>query len=305
MKFTIVTPCLNAEAHIAETIDSVIRQRGEFSIQYLIVDGGSDDGTEAIVKAYQERLSRSPDMIRCADVTLDWSSQQDAGMYEALNRGFGSAEGDVLAWINADDLYLPSAFDTVSRVFAQRPEVAWLKGVTDYINQASAMEQAGSAHLYQQDWLREGVYGRELQFVQQDSVFWRASLWQQAGGFPSGLRLAGDYWLWTRFARETPLYSLPVQVSCFRRQPGQLSEDGEGYRREMASVSPQQRLRPRLAGQLFALDRSLPRWLYQPFCRWLTGDSLYHAVNIGADGRVETLSGDYAAIRRALSGARS
>lgn len=300
MRFSIVTPCLNAETYIAETIDSVISQRGVFSIQYIIVDGGSNDGTEAIVRDRQEKLRRYPDGIHCQGVSLLWISQRDDSMYQALNLGFSQAEGEVLAWINSDDVYQPGAFEAVRCVFEQCPEVQWLKGITDYIDQFSMLEKKGLLHLYGSEWLRAGVYGRELQFVQQDSVFWRASLWWLVGGFPRELRLAGDYWLWTRFANYALLYSLDAHVSCFRRQPGQLSEDREGYRREMDTVCTHRPWKACLARRLFASEDVLQGRLFRNLCRWLTGNERYQFVRIATTGRVEILSSDYGALRCAL-----
>ena len=300
MRISIVTPCLNAQAHIAETIRSVVQQRGDFSIEYIVVDGGSSDATEQRVREAAQCLVACPGLVQCDGVTIDWVSEPGSGMYEALNRGFDLASGDVYAWINADDLYLPGAFQAVSRVFSQCPAVDWLKGVTSYIDEDSVFLRAGKVHLYDRGWLHAGVYGRDLYFVQQDSVFWRAALWASAGHFPSTLCLAGDYWLWSRFAEFAPLYSLPVPLSCFRRRSGQLSENRSGYVDEVRCLKPGRLRRATIVRRLLGLPTSRYARPLRLALRWLVGNQTYHAVVFDDDGCCRTLAGDYVRVRTAL-----
>ncbi len=236
MKFSIVTPSFNSERFIAETIESVLSQKGDFEIEYVIVDSASSDNTIPIIKRYQALLHEGQYTIKCKGVTLKYVSEKDNGMYDAINQGFSMASGDVYAWINSDDIYLPGAFDVIAKSFRTYPEVMWLKGITSYINQFSAIYQAGKCFLYNQQWIQIGMYGRELYFIQQDSVFWRSDLWKTAGGTDTELKRAGDYALWIKFARYAPLYSVNATVSCFRKVAGQISEDLDAYTNEYAKV---------------------------------------------------------------------
>ncbi|HEY4500327.1 MAG TPA: glycosyltransferase, partial [Candidatus Paceibacterota bacterium] len=99
MKFSIVTPVYNGQAHIRETIESVLSQEGDFEIEYFIMDGGSTDATVEIVLEYASR-----------DKRVSVFSEKDSGMYDAVNKGFFKATGDVYAYINSDDVYEPGAF---------------------------------------------------------------------------------------------------------------------------------------------------------------------------------------------------
>jgi hypothetical protein len=147
------------------------------------------------------------------------------------------ATGDVCAWINADDIYIPGALALVAQSFLQFPDIAWLKGITAYIDDSSLPTSSGCCYLYSQAWLHDGTYGREAYFVQQDSVFWRAELWRKCGVTPSNIRLAGDYWLWIQFSQFTPLYSINRTFSCFRKSIGQLSEDVNSYTEECRMIA--------------------------------------------------------------------
>jgi len=234
VRFSIVTPTCNSERFLAQTIESVISQKGDFEIHYVIVDNQSTDRTAEIVARYKSLLRLKEVGTQPEKVSLEFVSGHDGGMYEAINRGFARSSGDVMAWINSDDVYLPGAFAAVFQALLDHPGVVWLKGVTSYIDENSEIPQAGMCNLYDRRWIEAGFYGPLFTFIQQDSVFWRSSLWDRAGGCDASLRLSGDYFLWREFARFEPLYSVPCYLSCFRRRAAQLSTDMEGYWREAA-----------------------------------------------------------------------
>ena len=238
MKFTIVTPAFNSERFIRQTIESIIQQSGDFSIEYIVLDNLSTDATPDIVRKYQALLASGALRPACREVKLDFYSERDSGMYDAINRGFSRATGDVFAWLNSDDMYLPGALDVVSRTLKKYPRIEWLKGICCYINANSTMFGAGECHLYRQDFLKAGLYGPVLTFVQQESVFWRADLWARSGGVDATLKVASDYFLWKSFAKYAPLYSLNAYVSCFRKTPTQKSADIQAYFAEIDRVEP-------------------------------------------------------------------
>lgn len=237
MKFSIITPSYNSEKFIAETIESVITQKGEFEIEYIIIDGGSTDNSVDIIKKYEQLVNKGVYECRCKNMRIRWLSEKDNGMYDAINKGFSMAVGDICAWINADDIYLPGAFDIVEKIFKKYPEVKWLKGITSYINESSTLYEMGNCFLYNQRWIQEGIYGRDAYFIQQDSVFWRSELWKSVGGIDSTLKLAGDYYLWKRFAEKTPLFTVKAYLSCFRKVEGQLSQNLEAYKHECTRIT--------------------------------------------------------------------
>ena len=198
-----------------------------------MVDNDSTDSTRVIVEELQHQLLTKEYLIGCDSVALTLLSEKDAGMYDAINKGFEKTSGDICAWINSDDIYLPGAFQYITQVFSRYDDVSWLKGITSYIDSDSTLTRHGHCHLYRQDWIRHGVYGRDHYFIQQDSVFWRSWLWEKAGGVDSRYLLAGDYDLWVRFAAFSALVSINVELSCFRKVDGQLSQNIKAYEDEM------------------------------------------------------------------------
>jgi glycosyltransferase involved in cell wall biosynthesis len=238
MKYSIVTPVYNGEKYIAETIESVLSQKGDFEIEYIIVDGASTDKTVEIIKSYVTRVNAEQYPIFCKKVTLQWFSEKDRGMYDAIEKGFARAPGDVMAYINADDKYLPGAFAVVAKIFVEYTDIEWVKGINTTADEKGKIITQGSCFLYRQNWLQKGIYGRNAYFVQQDSVFWKRSLWEKAQPKISSFRFAGDYALWIAFASYAPLWSFNKRVSIFRKREGQLSGTMEPYRQEQVAIAP-------------------------------------------------------------------
>src|SRR5258708_24060249 len=110
VKLSVVTPSYNQAAFIERTIRSVLDQEGDFELEYLVVDGGSTDGTLEILERYRGRLA--------------WISGPDAGQVDAIGKGFARTTGEVLAWLNSDDVYLPGALDAVARALRE-PGARW------------------------------------------------------------------------------------------------------------------------------------------------------------------------------------
>ena len=226
MKFSIITPVYNGEKYIAETIESILSQKGNFEVEYIIIDGGSTDKTVEIIKKYAKKYP------------IKWISEKDKGIYSALNKGFSMATGDIYAWLNSDDLYLPGAMEIVSKTFSKYPDIKWLKGINAAINESSKITKINPCYVYNQEWIALGVYGKNAYFIHQESVFWRNELWETAKGIDENLKLAGDYYLWTQFGKHTPLWSINVPLACFRKRKGQLSDDMNNYRKEQSIISP-------------------------------------------------------------------
>lgn len=236
LTFSIVTPTLNSEIFLSQTIESVINQTGNFAIEYIIVDGGSTDTTLSLLERYNNKLKKFP------NISFYYISEKDNGMYDAINKGFSRCSGDIYGYINSDDIYLPGVFAQIAMVFLTYSNVYWLKGITSYIDEKSFIYAEGKCYLYNRRWLRQGIYGNYLYFVQQDSVFWRAELWKKAGQISSNLEFAGDYDLWLKFSKFAKLVSLNVFVSCFRRRPNQLSSHIDKYKAEMKTICKPNRI---------------------------------------------------------------
>ena len=238
MKFSIITPVFNMEEHISETIKSVLSQKGDFEIEYIVIDGCSQDSTLDIVKSFELQILDKKMPLLCKGISMRHISEKDTGMYDALNKGFATASGDVVAWINADDTYLDGAFQTIYRAFKSFPEIEWLKGKTVFVDSNSKRTSVSPCYIFNKKWIQNGIYGRNAYFINQDSVFWRMSLMQKIGLINTENKLAGDYELWIKLSQYAELWSVNAEVSTFRKRDGQLSNNENSYRKEQFKIKP-------------------------------------------------------------------
>lgn len=220
-KISIITPSFNQGRFLEQTILSVINQNYP-NIEYIIIDGGSTDNSVEIIKKYQHSLHY-------------WCSEPDRGHYDAINIGFSKATGDVLAWLNSDDMYCPWALKTIGSIFGELPEVHWLSTLTrlHWDENGYCIEAANFPGFSKQAFLNginlpwDGTWP-----IQQESTFWRRSLWDKVGGINIDFQLAGDFDLWTQFYKTTELYGLNSPLGGFRIHQHQRSHQVLQYREE-------------------------------------------------------------------------
>ena len=225
-RISVVTPSYNQGEFIEETIRSVLLQ-GYPNLEYIIIDGGSTDGSVEIIRKYEPWLAY-------------WVSEPDAGMYDAINKGFARATGDIMAWSNTDDVYLPHALRTMGTVFEELPEVEWLTSLwkvqwdenSREINRYKVKGFSRKAFYRGRNLLGSNKYASFM--IQQQSTSWRKTLWKRAGGrVDDGLDLAGDFELWARFFKFADLYALDKPLGVFRFQPDQkTATQSQEYLRE-------------------------------------------------------------------------
>ena len=238
--FTIVTPTLNSEQYLDETIASVVNQAGDFSIRYHVQDGGSKDGTIAIIEAWQDRIASGTIPVLCRGITFSFSVSQDGGMYQAINRAFATARNGstdtptVMGWINSDDRLAPGAFATIRALLTDLPEVEFLTSRVSLINDVGTTLSIESPIAFDRTKLAAGDNdGRDGPFVMQEGTFWTSALWDKVGGLDETFRLAGDWDLWRRMAHHASLTTVDALLGFHRRRPGQLSESLDRYYAEI------------------------------------------------------------------------
>lgn len=253
MKLSIITTSFNSEKYIEETIESVIYQRGDFDLEYILIDGGSTDKTNEIIQKYYNKWQRNELEIKCNSLTMKYISEPDKGMYDGIAKGFAmiSDNTDIIAYINSDDFYLPNAFKTVTDVFKDLEQVCWLTGrATIYLSPGYIVSNFGDYPFYKK-YIRKGFYGNIFPHIQQESTFWRKSLLDSVDldKFRT-FKYAGDFYLWYCFAKNHNLYRLKAQISGFRINEGQLSENMEIYKKEFDSIKDKSSLLDRLTANL-------------------------------------------------------
>ncbi|HEX7620907.1 MAG TPA: glycosyltransferase family 2 protein [Anaerolineales bacterium] len=194
---TVVTPSFNQAHFLEATILSVLNQDYP-NLEYVIVDGGSTDGSVEIIRRYSDRLSW-------------WVSEKDAGQTDAINKGFARAKGDILAWLNSDDTYVPHAVAEAVEFLHRRSEVGLVYGDAEFINENGSV--IGHFPAAQTDYKR---LRRGYVHIPQQASFWRAELWKKVGPLDPSFYFAMDYDLWVRLARLAPVEYVPHLWANFR-----------------------------------------------------------------------------------------
>jgi len=206
-KITLVTPVLNSAKYLEQAIQSVISQQYP-NLEYFIEDGGSTDGSVDIIRECEAHLS-------------GWTSEPDKGMYDALNRGFARSSGEIMGWISATDMLHTRSLYVVGSVFKALPQVEWITGRPTGFSE-DGMPVGVSRSLKR--WSRFRFLAGGNRYIQQESTFWRRSLWEKAGAYLDASRRDGsDFELWVRFFRHARLYSVDALIGGFRVHSDSLS----------------------------------------------------------------------------------
>ena len=190
---SIITPSFNQARYLPRTIESVLTQDYP-NIEYILMDGGSTDGSLEIIQNYADRLAY-------------WESNPDRGQTDAINKGFARATGKYLAWLNSDDVYLPGALMEAVKFLENHPEAAMVYGDCTFIDAQDREIGRFPAAQTNIQRLRRGYV-----HIPQQASFFRADLWRKVGPLDPSFYFAMDYDLWVRLAKEAPLIYLPGQV---------------------------------------------------------------------------------------------
>jgi glycosyltransferase involved in cell wall biosynthesis len=201
-RISIVTPSLNQGLYIERTIRSVLDQQYP-DLEYIIVDGGSSDGTIDILKKFRSQVS--------------WTSEKDRGQSHAINKGLALSTGEVCAFLNADDLYEPGALERVGEFFSTHPERYWLTGRCRIID-ADDREIRKPVTAYKNFWLYGGSYTvlNVLNYISQPATFWRRRILREMGPLDENLYYGMDYDYWLRIGKRYRLETMPQYLASFR-----------------------------------------------------------------------------------------
>jgi glycosyltransferase involved in cell wall biosynthesis len=199
MKLSIITVSLDSRQYIEKTIESVLGQTHK-DLEYVIVDGGSTDGTVDIIKRYA-----------ALDNRIIWQSQADSGIADAMNRGVALATGEIIAHLNSDDYYADS--DVIARIagiFSRNSSVGWLTGGLDFVSEDETFIRAIRVRRYSFRRLLRG------NILLHPATFIRRTLFDSVGGFNMGLHYCMDYDIFLRLAARAAPVLLDEQLACFR-----------------------------------------------------------------------------------------
>jgi len=197
---SIITPSFNQARYLEQTIQSVLTQDYPH-IEYLVIDGGSTDSSVELIKKYEDRFAY-------------WISEKDSGQAEAINKGLSRAKGQIIAWLNSDDYYLPHTVSGVVRVFEENPDLVMVYG-----NMLAVDEQGQTINLlkYKQLSLEDLLC---FQIIGQPSTFFRRTALEKAGLLDTSLHFLLDHHLWLRIAQQGGILHVPQTWSAARYHAG-------------------------------------------------------------------------------------
>uniref|UniRef100_UPI004057692A glycosyltransferase family 2 protein n=1 Tax=Acetatifactor sp. TaxID=1872090 RepID=UPI004057692A len=195
MKITVVTPSYNQGIYIKRTIDSVLSQ-GIDDLEYIVMDGGSTDETVDILKSYGDKII--------------WRSEKDKGQTDAVNKGIKASHGEIIGWLNSDDIYYPGAIKKVLEVFEKHPEVNVVYGNANHIKEDDSFIE----EYYTEDFDYERL--KDICFICQPSLFFRKSVVDKYGYLDDKLQYCMDYDYWLRLGKGEKFYRLNELIAGSR-----------------------------------------------------------------------------------------
>lgn len=230
-RISLVIPSYNYARYLEACLDSILSQNYP-NLELIIMDGGSTDDSAGIIRRHEKHLAY-------------WQSRPDAGQYSAIEEGFRRSTGEIMAWLNADDMFHPGAFSTVSGIFCEQPSVEWLMGRPNSFD-----EEGKQKHVLSFLPLNSRAkYLADQDLIQQEGIFWRRGLWERSGAYiEKSLLLAADLELWARFFRSAELHAVNTLIAGFRDHPLQKSKDKAAYTAEADRVLARER-------EIFAAER--------------------------------------------------
>lgn len=252
---SIVTPSYNQSFFLEETILSVLGQEN-VSIEYIIIDGGSTDGSVEIIEKYAEGLAW-------------WVSERDSGQAEAINKGLAGSTGEFVAWLNSDDLYLPGAVAQAAAVLEANPEVGFVFG------DAITIDTQGK-HLNK---LAFGDWGLSelmaFRIICQPAVFMRRSVLEQVGYLDTTYHYMLDHQLWLRLARVAPIRHVSSTWAAARHHPEAKNvAQPAGFSRETLRILEWMQDQPDLAPLVASNRRRVEAGAYRLNARYLLDGGL-------------------------------
>lgn len=205
-KISIVIPSFNMVNYIERSIRSVVEQDYD-NIELFIKDSGSNDGTVDIIKFYAKKYSK----------IIKWVSNKDEGQADAINYGMTKVQGDILAYLNADDVYKKGVFKEVAKYFMENLNTMWVFGKTDIID-ANDVEIRRWITFYKNLWLKHYSYSTllVLNYISQMATFWRKEAAKKIGRFDKTQYFVMDYDYWLRLGKRYKAGFINKYLSSFR-----------------------------------------------------------------------------------------
>ena len=230
---SIITPSYQQRPFIEQTLLSVVGQRGDFDLDYIVIDGGSTDGTVELLGDFERRLAAARPRPGCRNLRFRWISEKDRGQASAINKGFRLATGDVIAWLNSDDIYPNNrVISQCVGYFRSHPESRFVYGKGYGIDRAGRIQ---GEERYVTDHPVDDL--PELDMILQPAAFWRREVYEAVGLLDESLHYVLDWEYWLRCQRHFRLDFLNEFLACNRRYDSTKTETGGiARKREIAQL---------------------------------------------------------------------
>jgi glycosyltransferase involved in cell wall biosynthesis len=282
LTISLVTPNFNYGHFIASALKSVLDQNYP-KLQYVVIDGGSNDDSIGIVGKHRGQLH-------------SFISEPDRGNYDAINKGFALTDGEIMGWLNSDDMLFPWCLKAVGEIFEQHPDVEWISTLQPALwDSKGSFAGLASRPGFSKDAFLDGKYlldgrprinisvsTRPVGTIQQESTFWRRSLWERAGGYISSeFGPAGDFELWCRFYEHADLKGVYFPLAGFRVHAAQVSSDQHGYNLQASRALALARSRAgyhRISNRCHALARKVNSGITSRSFNYYAGQTLVRAI---------------------------
>jgi len=193
---TIVTPSFNQSKFLEQTIQSVLHQ-DYLHIEYIVIDGGSTDGSVDIIRKYEKHISF-------------WISEPDEGQSSAINKGFSDAKGSICAWINSDDILAPSAVRIAVHYLTHETEIGLVYGDRLHIDKKGNVVGIKRLPSHDPQMFKQNF------IIPQETSFFRREVFEKVGGIDESLNFSMDFDLWCKMNQVTKMYHIPAFMGCFR-----------------------------------------------------------------------------------------
>jgi glycosyltransferase involved in cell wall biosynthesis len=253
---SVITPSYNQSGFLEDTIKSVLAQDYP-AIEYLIVDGGSTDGSVEIIHKYKSELTW-------------WVSEPDEGQASAINKGMAKARGEIVAWLNSDDLYLPGAVSRAVAEYQSHPQLGLVYGNAVTID----ADGCPIKELIFPDWQLEDLIG--FRIICQPAVFMARELYEQVAGLDLNYHFMLDHQLWIRIATLAPVQHVPSMLAAARHHEAAKNvSQAAAFGRETLEVLEWMETQPNLASLVAANKRQVLAGAYRLNARYLMDGGQY------------------------------
>ena len=206
---TVITANYNGEKYIEETIQSVLSQSDK-DFEYILFDALSDDNSKNIIEKYKKNIN----VIRY---------KEDNGLYDAIDQAIKISKGNIMLWLNSDDILHKDAVKNVKKIFTYNDDIDWICGVNSYIKKGFKFSLI--PYYYPKKIIKNGyAHHNYWGFIQQESVVFKKKLYLKSGGLKPQYGNAGDYHLWKSFSNLSSLKSFNIKIGYFRSWRGQNSK---------------------------------------------------------------------------------